>query len=39
VPAGSHTVQFDASTLASGMYIYRLEANGMSTSRAMLLVK
>jgi uncharacterized lipoprotein YddW (UPF0748 family) len=39
VPAGSHTVQFDASSLASGMYIYRLETNSMSTSRAMLLVK
>jgi len=39
VAAGTHTVQFDASSLASGMYIYRLEANGISTSRAMLLVK
>lgn len=36
---GSHTVSFDASRLASGMYIYRLEAGAFSQSRKMLLIK
>jgi len=37
---GSHTLSFDASTLASGMYIYRLTMdNGMTLSRKMMIVK
>lgn len=37
--AGQHLVTFDASNLSSGVYIYRLKANGFSQSRKMLLVK
>jgi len=37
---GTHTLSFDASTLASGMYIYRLTMdNGMTLSRKMMIVK
>lgn len=38
--AGSHTVQFDASHLSSGIYIYRLTLqNGVIKSRKMTIVK
>jgi hypothetical protein len=37
--AGTHQVAFDASSLASGAYIYRLEAGAFMQSRQMLLVK
>ncbi len=37
--AGAHTVAFDASTLSSGMYIYRIVSNGEQVSRRMMLVK
>lgn len=37
--AGYHTVTFDASRLSSGMYIYRLSADGFVESRTMMLVK
>ena len=37
---GTHTLTFDASSLASGMYIYRLTTdNGMSLSRKMMIIK
>ncbi len=36
---GEHSVRFDASRLASGLYIYRLEANGNAISRKMMLIK
>jgi hypothetical protein len=36
---GRHEVQFDASGLSSGMYIYRLEANGLTITRKMMLMK
>jgi len=37
---GSHTLAFDASSLSSGMYIYRLTTgNGMTLSRKMVIVK
>jgi hypothetical protein len=39
MPAGRHTVTFDASDLPSGMYLYRLEVNGFSAVRKMLLMK
>jgi len=38
-PAGLHTVVFDAGTLPSGLYLYRLHAAGRTASRTMLLVK
>lgn len=37
--SGTHAVNFDASRLASGVYIYRLEANNFKADRKMVLVK
>ena len=37
--AGVHTINFNAENLISGLYIYKIEANGMVQSRKMLLVK
>jgi len=37
--AGSHTVEFDATSLASGMYFYRLETPGFSETRKMVVMK
>ncbi len=37
--AGSYQFLFDASGLAGGMYIYRLQADGITLSRKMMLVK
>ncbi|MFN2374606.1 MAG: T9SS type A sorting domain-containing protein, partial [Cyclonatronaceae bacterium] len=39
MPAGMHTVAFDARHLASGMYLYRLEGTGFAETRKMMLVK
>ena len=36
---GSYTVVFDASRLASGVYVYRLSANGNVVSNRMTLIK
>jgi len=37
--AGSHSINFDASNLASGIYLYRLETSGTSITKQMLLIK
>lgn len=36
---GSHTVQWDASSRPSGVYMYRLEVNGASQTKKMVLTK
>lgn len=36
---GNHTVQFDASNLSSGVYLYRLETAGVQLTRKMTLLK
>ncbi len=38
-PAGRHSTSFDASNLASGVYIYRLQAGNHVKSRQMMLIK
>ncbi|MGA7159786.1 MAG: T9SS type A sorting domain-containing protein, partial [Bacteroidota bacterium] len=38
-PAGSYTVQFDASRLASGIYFYSIHAGEYTTIKKMLLLK
>ncbi len=37
--AGTHSVRFDASGLASGVYMYRFEMNGQALTRTMSLIK
>jgi hypothetical protein len=39
VSAGRHTVTFNASSLPSGIYIYRLQAGDYSISKKMILLK
>ncbi|REL37547.1 T9SS C-terminal target domain-containing protein [Rhodohalobacter sp. SW132] len=36
---GRHTIEFDASTLSSGLYLYRLQTNGIVQTRKMTLLK
>ena len=38
-PAGTHSVQFNGSNLASGVYMYRLESGSMSSVSRMVLLK
>ncbi len=37
--AGQHTMQFDASDLPSGVYIYHIESGQFNTSKKMMLLK
>jgi chitinase len=37
--AGTYTVRFDASTLPSGVYVYRLSGDGMSLMRTMIVLR
>ncbi len=37
--AGAHELQFNAGTLASGIYMYRLEAGGYTSTQKMILMK
>jgi hypothetical protein len=37
--AGQHQVTFDAGNLPSGLYLYRIEANGFTAEHKMLLMK
>ena len=37
--AGVHTINFNASELNSGVYIYKIESNGFVQSRKMTLIK
>lgn len=39
MPAGAYTVDFNASDLSSGTYIYTLSVNGVSISKKMMLLK
>ncbi len=38
-PAGKHTIRFDASTLANGMYLYKLRVDNQEIVRKMTLIK
>ena len=37
--SGVHTINFDATELNSGMYLYKIESNGFTQTRKMTLVK
>ncbi len=39
VKAGSYEVTFDAKDLSSGVYYYRLETNGYTKTRKMILLR
>ena len=38
-PAGSHITTFDASGLPSGVYVYKLNADGVTRSRTMIVMR
>ena len=39
VSSGTHSVNFDAAELSSGVYFYTLQANGISSTKKMVLLK
>jgi len=39
MPSGRHQVVFDAGHLASGTYIYRLQAAGKTMTKTLILLK
>ena len=39
LPAGRHTIEFDGTMLASGVYFYRLRAGNSEATRKMVLIK
>lgn len=38
-PAGTHSVQFNAADLPSGIYSYRIEAGEYSSSKKLIILK
>ncbi len=38
-PAGTNTIEFNATNLASGIYLYRLETNGVVQTKKLTLIK
>ncbi len=39
MPAGYHSVDFNAANLSSGVYFYKIQAGSFSSSKKMLLLK
>ena len=39
LPAGKHNIEFNAGSLASGVYIYRLTVNGSEIAKKMIFLK
>jgi hypothetical protein len=39
LPSGQHSIEFDASNLQSGTYIYRIQSNGFTAVKKMILLK
>ncbi len=39
VKAGDYEVNFDASNLSSGIYFYKIEANGFVNTKKMILLR